>query len=222
MTCRAAALLLALALPAAAQPDSATVDFGHAVPGQTYYYVAYYRNTSGQAMTVGKDPGQCGSCPNLQVRFDPVAPGDSTPLRFKLFLDPGTTDSAQVPLGVMIRRGEQPAEQLVYTLRIDATAPRSVVLHQKSIAAATTPDSLISGGFELTNAAGQTIKLDCIGAPPGLRFAKKMPLKIKAGHDAAIEFQCRPEALLGHRSLTFRVMANGSVIERFSLPVAAK
>ncbi|HTY07969.1 MAG TPA: hypothetical protein VMF29_02270, partial [Candidatus Edwardsbacteria bacterium] len=206
MTRSAALLLAALALPAtlartaAAQPGQTIVDLGHAVRGYRYDYVAYYRNTLGQTVSVGKDPAQCGTCPNVHLRYDLVAPGDSLPLRFDLFLDPETDHGVELQLPVMVRLSDT-THQVTYTLRIDGSPQRSVRPKQDRIAVSAASDSMVEGRLELTNILDSTIKLDCAGAPPGLRF-KKLPLKVKARKDATLEFRCKPETLLEHRSLT--------------------
>jgi hypothetical protein len=206
---------------AAAQPGDFIVDFGHSAPGHGYDYVAHYRNNDTAAVTVAKDPSGCASCPNLRLRYDPVAPGDSLPLHFRLTLDPETADSVVIEMPVIVRHSSGP-ELISYALRIDGSPPR-IVSPAAAVAVTAAGDGMLEGRLDLANSGRGRIRVRCVGMPAGLRFRDKQPVAVKGGARAAIRFSCRPEDLLEHRSLTFQVTDDGgAVIERFSLPVEAK
>lgn len=204
---------------AAAQPGLFMVDFGHAVPGHDYDFVAHYRNSDTAAVTVANGQPGCASCPNLRLRYDPVQPGESLALRFRLNLDRETADSVALGLPVVVRHGDR-TELLTYTLRIDGSPPRAVET-AGAVRVATGDGGVLEGRMEFVNRSRGRINVRCVGIPDGLGFPRGRWVGAGTGDRAVFRFTCRPEALLQHRSLTFEVTAaNGRVIERFSLPVA--
>jgi hypothetical protein len=208
---------LLLPSPAAAQPGDSIADYGHAVPGHSYDYVVYYRNSDSIEVTVAKDKSGCGSCPNLRLRYEPVAPGDSLPLHFRLMLEPGDTGAATLVLPVIVTHGDR-NELKYYTMAIDGLAPRTVAPATQAIAVQATGQDLLSGNLRIGNISDQRIRIEPAGLPPGLSFSQAST-DIKPGRSASLTFRCAVGALLQHRSLTFRVIREGKEVERFSLPL---
>lgn len=212
----AGCLLLALAAPS---PDTAVVDFGSALPGHQYDYTAYYRNATGQAMSIAQEGTRCGGCPNLSLQYRSLGPGDSAEVRLGFFLPADAPDTVSQPVGLVTYQSDY--GRRTYLMKFTTRPPALVRPSAGAIAVRDGGDGLLRGAVTLINGSGRKVTVVAEGLPPGLRFDPPLPLAIPGKGAAAIGFSCAPEVLLRHRSLTLRIEPpDKRKTERLSLPLA--
>lgn len=210
-----AALLLGLAAP----PQGAEViDFGSALPGHDYHYVAWFRNTTGQALSIAQEGTRCGGCPSLMLQYRSLGPGDSADLAFHYRLPADAPDTTSQPVQLTVYQSGY--SERTYRLRFDRRPPRLVRLSARTIGVQAGEDGLVRGSVAVANRSGRMVTVSPEGAPAGISFEQAFPLAIGRKQEAAVSFWCLPEALTNHRSLTLRISrADGGITERVSLPL---
>ncbi len=220
MTAAAAAgslLLAALAAPPEGRP--AVIDFGSAAPGHDYHYATWFRNSSGSALSIVSEEGRCAGCPGLRMGYRSLGPGDSARVTLHYHLPADAPDTVDQAVTMTVYQSGYRDHS--YRLRFRLRPPAMVRPGSRTVGLAASGDGSLRGTVTLANLTRRRLEVSAEGLPDGIDFGGTLPARLAGGRDAVISFNCQPEVLLHHRSITLRVdRADRKGTERLSLPLA--